>query len=365
MSSSSSAPGRGPVDMTEGMLRVSGLHHRFGVVEALRGIDLEIPAGQFTTLLGPSGSGKSTLLRIIAGFEHPAAGSVQLDGVDLLSTPPERRPVNMVFQQYALFPHRDVWGNVAFGLELAGVGRAEMANRVGRAIDVVQLSGYERRDVDALSGGEQQRVALARAIINRPRVLLLDEPLGALDLQLRRSMQLELRELHRLISGTFIYVTHDQDEALTMSDQIVVMREGRIEQVGGPEEIYRRPSSRFVAQFIGETNLLDGVAEAGTVRIGGGGPHATVTDLPDGPVSVSVRPEDLKVISPGAPDVRAGIEGTIEDVIFLGAVVRYHVAVDGRPPLSVEEHSGSAQSRRAGDRVLVGWEPEMATVLAS
>lgn len=355
---------KGAVSVAAGSLTISELRQVYGDVAALDGIDLEVPGGGFTTLLGPSGSGKSTLLKVIAGFENPRSGAVTLDGADLLALPPERRPVNMVFQRYALFPHRDVRGNIAFGLEVAGAAKSDIDARVSAAIEMVRLTGKESRKIDQLSGGEQQRVALARAIVNRPQLLLLDEPLGALDLQLRRSMQLELRQLHKLISGTFIFVTHDQEEALAMSDRIVVMRQGRIEQVGSPLEVYEHPASRFVAGFVGETNLLEGVAQNGQVRLNGPGLGWFASASPDGPVTVSIRPERLSLLPTSAtPTAASTLSGRIEDIIFLGPMTRFKITVEGQPSLAVVGAAGQASDWRAGDAVQVSWNFSHATVL--
>jgi spermidine/putrescine transport system ATP-binding protein len=238
-------------------IELRGLYKFFGEVPAVNGIDLDVREGEFLTLLGPSGCGKTTTLRIIGGFELPSAGEVSIGGELMDGRPPYRRPVNTVFQNYALFPHMTVGQNVSYGLEMAGVPKAERQQRVAQALEMVRLPHVEKRRPAELSGGQQQRVALARALVNRPAVLLLDEPLGALDLKLRKAMQLELKQLNREVGATFVYVTHDQEEALTMSDRIAVMNEGRILQLGTPGEIYEQPRNRFVADFIGQTNFLD------------------------------------------------------------------------------------------------------------
>ena len=242
-------------------IRLTALTKRFQDVVAVDAISLTIESGEFFSLLGPSGCGKTTTLRMIGGFEQPTSGTIELRGQDVTGDPPDKRPVNMVFQNYALFPHLDVGENIAFGLRRRKVERSEITRRVGEALELVHLDGYQRRRANQLSGGQQQRVALARALVNRPQVLLLDEPLGALDLKLRRRLQLELKRIQQDVGITFVYVTHDQEEALTMSDRIAVMHGGRVEQVGAPEALYDRPTTRFVADFIGTTNILDGTVE--------------------------------------------------------------------------------------------------------
>ena len=252
-------------------IRLIDLQKRFGTVRAVDGVSLDVRQGEFFSLLGPSGCGKTTTLRMIGGFELPTGGRILLRDRDITDDPPDKRPVNMVFQHYALFPHLDVGDNIAFGLRRRHVGRADIVRRVGEALTLVRLDGYERRKPSHLSGGQQQRIALARALVNRPTVLLLDEPLGALDLKLRRQLQLELKRIQTEVGITFVYVTHDQEEALTMSDRIAVMHAGRIEQLGTPEELYERPATRFVADFIGTTNLLHGTVEtADAVRLHSG-----------------------------------------------------------------------------------------------
>ena len=292
------------------------LTKRFGEgLAAVDGVDLEIFDGEFFSLLGPSGSGKTTALRMIAGFEVPTSGHVELYGEDVTSLPPFDRDVNTVFQDYALFPHMSVAQNVAYGLEVRRVARAEIAARVGEALRMVLLEGYDRRRPAELSGGQRQRVALARALVNRPRLLLLDEPLGALDLKLREEMQIELKAIQSEVGITFVYVTHDQAEALTMSDRIAVFRQGRIEQVGTPAALYEHPATPFVAGFVGTSNLIVG---------------ATAAALLGGPGPFSVRPEKIRLGAPG--DAVAGDEvsapGRVRSVVYLGAETRYIIALE-------------------------------------
>jgi len=342
-----------------GVLDMRGIRRSFGEVEALGGIDLRVPGGSFITLLGPSGCGKTTLLRVIAGFEHADAGQVHLDDLDLLPLPPERRPINLVFQRYALFPHLDVRSNVAFGLQVAGVPRGDRAARVAEALEMVRLTGYEKRRIDQLSGGQQQRVALARAIVNRPKLLLLDEPLGALDLQLRKEMQLELRRLHREIGSTFIYVTHDQEEALVMSDRIVVMRGGGIEQQGTPEEIYSHPVTRFVAGFVGETNILTGEVRAGRFLQADLGLDIPLPGTADGAVALSIRPEAVSLRGRGGTVLR----GVVDDSIFIGSIVRHQVRLADGSVFVVQEPPADGGVRQRGESVEASWAMDDAVVL--
>ena len=321
-------------------VRLAGLRKTYGEVVAVAGIDLEIYRGEFFTLLGPSGSGKTTTLRMIAGFEEPDAGSVELAGRDVGDLPPYDREVNTVFQDYALFPHMTVAQNVEYGMRVRKVARSERANRVTEVLEMVRLSGFGPRKPSELSGGQRQRVALARAIVNRPRVLLLDEPLGALDLKLREQMQVELKGIQSEVRITFIYVTHDQDEALTMSDRIAVFNEGRVEQVGGPAEIYERPATRFVTGFVGVSNVLERNGERFTVR-----------------------PEKIKLLEP--TDEGAGLHterGVIRDVAYAGMMTRYLVELDSGRELQVvrqnlETSSAEALEQR-GREVKVGWRPD-------
>jgi putative spermidine/putrescine transport system ATP-binding protein len=325
-------------------IRLTDVVKTFGAVTAVDGIDLAIADGEFFSMLGPSGSGKTTVLRMIAGFEHPTSGQVFLGGVDVSRRPPHARDVNTVFQDYALFPHMDVIGNVEYGLRVKKVGREERRRRAREALELVRLEGYDERRPNQLSGGQRQRVALARALVNRPRVLLLDEPLGALDLKLRREMQLSLKQIQREVGITFCFVTHDQEEALTMSDRIAVFNDGRIEQVATPAELYESPTSPFVAGFVGTSNLLTGAVARAIVGRDG---------------TFSIRPEKIHLGSDGA-DVPVRASGVVQDVVYLGSVNHYLVGLDGGTTLTVlrqnlrgETH---ASMSRRGDRVDLAWD---------
>jgi spermidine/putrescine transport system ATP-binding protein len=353
-------PAQGDVPAAE--IRLTDLEKRFGTVRAVDGVSLDIQPGEFFSLLGPSGCGKTTTLRMIGGFELPTAGRILLRDRDITMDPPDKRPVNMVFQHYALFPHLDVGDNIAFGLRRRKVEKGEIARRVGEALALVHLEGYERRKPSQLSGGQQQRVALARALVNRPTVLLLDEPLGALDLKLRRQLQIELKRIQSEVGITFVYVTHDQEEALTMSDRIAVMHDGRVEQVGRPEELYERPATRFVADFIGTTNLLCGTVEPdGWIRLDTG---ERVRAAHDGlsvgtAVEISVRPEAIELVPATAP---GALPGRVEQAAYLGATISYQVRTAGGLVLSV-------LAPKTGDRlpvdseVAVSWPTSEALIL--
>jgi putative spermidine/putrescine transport system ATP-binding protein len=305
----------------------AALRKSYGEVVAVDHVDLDVGRGEFFTLLGPSGSGKTTTLRLIAGFEQPDAGRIELRGVDVARMPPYERPVNTVFQDYALFPHMTVGENVAYGLRVKRVGRAERRRRADEALELVRLAGYGARKPVQLSGGQRQRVALARAIVNRPEVLLLDEPLGALDLKLRQEMQVFLKSLQHELAMTFVYVTHDQEEALTMSDRIAVFDAGRIEQVGTPVEVYERPATEFVADFVGVSNIVDRDGRR-----------------------VCIRPERIAFVSGGEP-------ATIDEVVFVGAFTRYLVVTDRGERLTVVQQNDGRTLER-GTRVGVGWRDE-------
>jgi spermidine/putrescine transport system ATP-binding protein len=345
-------------------------------VRAVEHVDLRIAEGEFFSLLGPSGCGKTTTLRMIAGFEEPTSGQILLHGRDMVGVPPFRRDVNMVFQQYALFPHMDVFENVAFGLRRKKVDKAEIKHRVGEALALVELEGRERRKPRQLSGGQQQRVALARALVNRPRALLLDEPLGALDLKLRQAMQLELKRIQREVGITFVYVTHDQEEALTMSDRLVVMNAGRIEQLGNPRELYEHPATRFVANFIGTSNLLTGRLErrGDAWALAGLRPDERVLVADPGragpgqEVELAVRPEKILLRTeqdPPPPD-RCALRAKVDEVVYLGTSTQYRTVTDGGQAIAVYRQNASANP---GADVLSGqvgwleWPPEHSYVL--
>ncbi|MFM6842106.1 MAG: ABC transporter ATP-binding protein [Candidatus Planktophila sp.] len=309
-------------------ISIQGLTRTFGEVRAVAGVNLDIYEGEFLTLLGPSGSGKTTVLRMIAGFEKPDAGVILLGNKDVAQLPPYERDVNTVFQDYALFPHMDVISNIEYGLRVKGVDKTERHTRALEALKQVRLEGYEKRKPSQLSGGQRQRVALARALVNRPAVLLLDEPLGALDLKLREQMQLELKELQREVGITFIFVTHDQEEALTMSDRIAVFNNGRIEQVGTPREIYENPQSPFVSEFVGQTNkiTIDGQR-------------------------INIRPEHIELTKSSTSSGRT-IVGTITDLIFVGSVTRYRFrGADGTSLIS----TNPVGDLKVGDSVTAQW----------
>ena len=310
---------------------ITGITKRFGDVTAVDEMDLSIADGEFFALLGPSGCGKTTTLRMIAGLEFPTSGSLKIYGDEVGTLPPHKRPVNTVFQNYALFPHMNVGENIAFGLKMQRVPKKEIKPKVQRALDLVQLAGLANRRSTQLSGGQQQRVALARALVNNPKVLLLDEPLGALDLKLRQEMQFELKSLQREVGITFVFVTHDQEEALTMSDRIGVMNEGVLLQIGTPEEIYERPVNRFVADFIGQTNLLDATVEsADTVCLANGVRIACSSDVAAGTkVAVSLRPERAHLHKrDGAPEAKPSVDGQLVQLTYLGNALVFTVALD-------------------------------------
>ena len=358
--------------MSEGGPAVSlhGVTKRFGEdVVAVDNIDLEIRDGEFFALLGPSGCGKTTTLRMIAGLEFPTEGSVRIHGKEQGLRSPDKRPVNTVFQSYALFPHMNVADNVAFGLRMKKVEDSEVRRRVGEAIDLVRLTGLEERSPKALSGGQQQRVALARALVNRPEVLLLDEPLGALDLKLRQTMQLELKEIQNEVGITFVYVTHDQGEALTMSDRLAVMNAGHLSQVGPAEEVYESPKNLFVAGFVGEMCHLPAVVnDEKTVRLNGGELVGARIDAAKGTdVTLIVRPEKLHLYSnqSEAPSGRNALDGSVVRRTFFGEFMEYEVRIGASGTVEVRvENVPSAHRWEVGDQVAVDFHREAAMALA-
>ncbi len=344
--------------MAGGEVQLIELTKRFGDVTAVDGIDLAIRGGEFFSLLGPSGCGKTTTLRLVAGFEQPSNGRILLDGADVAYTPPHRRNVNTVFQNYALFPHLNVFDNIAFGLRRAKRPKDEVRRRVARALELVQLAGYERRKSSELSGGQQQRVALARALILNPAVLLLDEPLGALDAKLRKALQIELKALQQEVGITFLYVTHDQEEALTMSDRLAVMNLGRIEQVGAPREVYEDPQTLFVADFLGVSNLMDATAKGardGSCRVAverfelearAGGLDAT------GPAKIVIRPERIELEPHGSPSGPNRLPGMVERLVYVGSAVQVIVrAATGEALQALVQNTGKVVPYEQGTPV--------------
>ena len=325
-------------DVPKVMVSLRGLTRHYGDVRAVNGVNLDIYESEFITLLGPSGSGKTTVLRMIAGFEKPDSGTIELDGNDVSQLAPYDRDVNTVFQDYALFPHMDVVTNIEYGLRVAGVSKAERRSRAITALHQVRLDGYESRKPSQLSGGQRQRVALARALVNRPSVLLLDEPLGALDLKLREQMQIELKALQREVGITFIFVTHDQEEALTMSDRIAVFARGNIEQLGTPREIYENPVSSFVAEFVGQTNNIEIAGE-----------------------KINIRPEFI-TISKSQNDGEGTLQGKLLDAIFVGATTRYLVQTFSGSTMISTQLSGEVS---VGDVVTLAWDRDKESVFKS
>jgi spermidine/putrescine transport system ATP-binding protein len=360
-------------------VRLAELTKRYGDVVAVDHVSVDVRAGEFFSLLGPSGCGKTTTLRMIGGFELPTSGRVELRGRDVTAEPPERRPVNMVFQSYALFPHLSVFDNVAFGLRRRRVADVDVRRRVGATLELVRLTGYDRRGPGELSGGQQQRVALARALVCEPTVLLLDEPLGALDLKLRRQLQVELKRVQVEVGITFVYVTHDQEEALALSDRIAVMNGGRIEQLGTPEELYDQPSSRFVADFIGTTNLMAGTVASVTpdgalLRLDGGGACIVAPGrlVVGERAEIAVRPEVLELLplvdsaAAAAPDGAPGgawLRGAVEQSAYLGTAISYQVRTEGGRAV-VATVPRTHDRLAAGTPVEIRWRSEDALVLA-
>ncbi|MGH8963511.1 MAG: ABC transporter ATP-binding protein [Jatrophihabitantaceae bacterium] len=368
--------GAGPVPAIELVGIAKQFHTRSGDVAAVESVDLIIGEGEFFSLLGPSGCGKTTTLRMIGGFEEPTRGQILLYGRDVVGVPPNHRDVNMVFQSYALFPHMSVEENVAFGLRRKSVSRPEITKRVKDMLELVQLDGKSDRRPRELSGGQQQRVALARALVNRPRALLLDEPLAALDLKLRQNMQLELKRIQREVGITFVFVTHDQNEALTMSDRLIVMNAGRIEQLGTPRDVYERPRTRFVAGFIGTSNLLQGnVARIdGTTAVleGTSGervvvPDATAVGAAVGrPLHLTVRPEKIVITHEQPDSERCTIRGRVAEVVYLGSSTQYAIRTADGADLSVfaQNSSDSSDIAERDQDVWLSWRPDHSLALA-
>jgi spermidine/putrescine transport system ATP-binding protein len=346
--------------MAASLIQLKNINKSFGSNQVVKNLSLDIQDGEFVTLLGPSGCGKTTILRMLAGFETPDEGEIAFLGEDMLSIPANRRQVNTIFQSYALFPHLTVRENISFGLRMKKVPREEIDERVNEMLELTKLESLANRKPSQLSGGQQQRVAIARGLMNRPKVLLLDEPLGALDLQLRKQMQLELKRLQRRLGTTYVYVTHDQEEALTMSDRIVVMNAGVIEQIEAPREIYHNPATPFVAQFLGESNLFEGIWESGgscdsfTVE----GTRLTIDKLEEAPAYLCVRPEYILLEADGTRG--ESLKGVVEESTFLGQVNRVIVRLASGKKLAALEKTGSFQK---GMQVFVHWEPGKACMI--
>ena len=350
----------------EPSVRLDRVSKHFGDLIAVRGLDLDIGRGQFFTLLGPSGCGKTTTLRMVAGFEEPTAGRVLIEGQDVAGLPSHKRPTNTVFQSYALFPHLSVGENVAFGLRRKKVPKPDTKQRVKAELERVGLAAEINRRPNQLSGGQQQRVALARALVNLPKVLLLDEPLGALDLKLRKGLQIELKRIQRDVGITFVYVTHDQEEALTMSDRIAVMNSGRVEQVANPEEVYERPETTFVAGFIGVSNLMPATVKADGVQLDNGPtvPAAQNGFRPGERCQAVVRPEKLHInrIDQAGDGALPSVEGTVESSVYLGTSTQIVVAIGGDVRMTVLHPNASEAERQrlpgGGSRVKLSWHPD-------
>jgi spermidine/putrescine transport system ATP-binding protein len=357
----------GNQERAEGIF-IDGVTKMFGAFCAVDDVSFTIREGEFFTMLGPSGCGKTTTLRMIAGFEEPTEGRILLQGRDVTYVPPSRRNVNMVFQAYALFPHMTVWDNIAFGLQIKKVSRDETRARVEEAIRTVRLEGFEKRKPGQLSGGQQQRVALARALVNRPAALLLDEPLGALDLKLRKELQLELKHLQTQTQTTFVYVTHDQEEALTMSDRIAVMRDGVVEQIAEPRELYERPATPFVAGFIGVSNLIHVRAdrrEGGTVVMDLGGGERIVANDSTGAaeLEVTVRPEKIKLATEGAAGTGSSVSGNVTEVVYLGSMTQLMVELRTGEHLVVHRLNDEGTDPAVGERVVLHWAADHSYVI--
>jgi spermidine/putrescine transport system ATP-binding protein len=371
-----------PSSVSEADIRLDRVSKHFHDVVAVDDLSLDIVRGEFFSMLGPSGCGKTTTLRMIAGFEDATAGAIYLGGTDVTNLPPFRRDVNTVFQNYALFPHLTVYDNVAFGPRRRKLPDAQVRSKVAEMLELVELRGYDRRKPSQMSGGQQQRVALARALINHPRVLLLDEPLGALDLKLRKQMQIELKRIQTEVGITFVYVTHDQEEAMTMSDRIAVMRAGKVEQLGTPEDLYERPATEFVAGFLGVSNLLDGKVEGGhnglaTVALDSGATvrvPAGATTTAGAAVRVGVRPEKLRLLvgEAGAASADAKLNclaGSVLDASYVGVSTQYVVDIGGGHEVVVYsqnvETSGLGEQLSSGQSVQLTWKPQHTFVIPS
>ncbi len=354
------------------IIEISGGKKAFGNFTALSDINLSIREGEILTLLGPSGCGKTTLMRLIAGFDGLTEGRLRIAGDDMTGVPPERRPVNMVFQRYALFPHLDVFENVAFGLRVKGLPKDEINERVQKMLHIVQLESYATRYIDQISGGQSQRVALARALVNRPKVLLLDEPLAALDLKIRQHMLIEMKRIHTETGATFIYVTHDQDEAMILSDRVALMEKGRIVQLDQPQDMYARPKSLFAAKFLGETNLFSAtislVNGRETTAMSAAGVRFVAFDATVGtqgaPVNISIRPEAIG-FQPGSDHAQSA-NGTVEDILFIGSRSFYTVRLDDQVAVRVQvQHSKRHKLPLLGDMVSVFWDTENVVMLSA
>jgi spermidine/putrescine transport system ATP-binding protein len=358
--------------MDESTIELKSVSKEFGTHLVVREISLKIKRGEFFSLLGPSGCGKTTTLRMIAGLDNPTSGEIFIGGRLANGAPPYARDVNLVFQSYALFPHMTVFQNVAFGLEMKKILRAQVQSSVEETLSLVRLTGLESRYPKQLSGGQQQRVALARALVTHPAVLLLDEPLGALDLKLRKEMQLELKKLQRKLNLTFVYVTHDQEEALTMSDRIAIMHRGRVIQIGRPEEIYEQPATRFVADFIGETNFIEGkiiASEPPLVTLDVQGIKMRALGVPPyengREVIIAIRPEKIWLAKESTAQLENHFTGLIEELVYFGTDTRYLVRLGGDLVLSVRQQNLDHSAYRRGDRVYLGWPSQGAQVLHS
>ena len=338
------------IDGPGGQIELVELTKTYDRAPVLKGINLTIRRGEFFSLLGPSGCGKTTTLRLIGGFESADHGEVRIDDVDMVDVPPEHRPVNTVFQSYALFPHLSVADNVGFGLRFQKASKAELTQRVGDALDLVRLNGFERRKAHQLSGGQQQRVALARALVLRPKVLLLDEPLGALDAKLRKTLQIELRALHQDVGITFVYVTHDQEEALTMSDRLAVMNDGEIEQIGTPKETYEEPASAYVADFLGVANLLPAVVKGPGRVVVNGAEHTADTSGISGQCTVVIRPERVQLSALGNGHVEA-VPAVVEQLVYVGAVTQVLLRLGEHKLQALVANDGSPLCGAEGDTV--------------